>query len=87
MKGTPVMWEKGVDIGDDRLTASIEQPVLITRCVPHVAARHMIAPWTYSTVPVPVIHVGHTYETPKSSWRRNAIFSASRSPGVSGDLT
>ena len=29
------MWEKGVDIGDDRLTASIEQPVLITRCVFH----------------------------------------------------
>ena len=26
---------KGVDIGDDRLTASIEQPVLITRCVFH----------------------------------------------------
>ena len=25
----------GVDIGDDRLTASIEQPVLITRCVFH----------------------------------------------------
>ena len=26
---------KGVDIGDDRLPASIEQPVLITRCVFH----------------------------------------------------
>ena len=31
-EGTP---GKGVDIGDDRLTASIEQPVLITRCVFH----------------------------------------------------
>ena len=36
-EGTPVVYRlrKGVDIGDDRLTASIEQPVLITRCVFH----------------------------------------------------
>ena len=32
---------KGVDIGDDRLTASIEQPVLITRCVFHTLLQHL----------------------------------------------
>ena len=33
---------KGVDIGDDRLTASIEQPVLITRCVFHTLLQHYL---------------------------------------------
>ena len=38
---------KGVDIGDDRLTASIEQPVLITRCVFHTLLQFFVTNFNF----------------------------------------